>query len=112
MRKPVCAICACILMLAFTQFEIAGQRRVGPKPRPVPSSQPASPAPAPTPAEETNQTQEQSQSYKAGLEYQYLMELRFYENQGGFLVEGLEVVFPPPGLKKATLSYPDQTAKW
>jgi hypothetical protein len=30
------------------------------------------------------------------------MELRFYENQGGFLVEDLEVVFPPPGLKKAT----------
>jgi hypothetical protein len=36
------------------------------------------------------------------MEYQYLMELRFYENNGGFLVEGLEVVFPPPGLKKAT----------
>ena len=30
------------------------------------------------------------------------MELRFYENNGGFLVEGLEVVFPPPGLKQAT----------
>jgi hypothetical protein len=30
------------------------------------------------------------------------MELRFYENQGGFLVEGLEVVFPPAGSKKAT----------
>jgi hypothetical protein len=30
------------------------------------------------------------------------MQLRFYENQGGFLVEDLEVVFPPPGLQKAT----------
>jgi hypothetical protein len=30
------------------------------------------------------------------------MQLRFYENQGGFLVEGLEVVFPPPGLQKAS----------
>lgn len=30
------------------------------------------------------------------------MEMRFYENQGNFLVEGLEVVFPPPGNKKAT----------
>jgi hypothetical protein len=30
------------------------------------------------------------------------MELRFYEDQGGFLVEGLEVVFPPPGLKQAS----------
>ncbi len=26
------------------------------------------------------------------------MQLRFYENQGGFLVEGLEVVFPPDGV--------------
>jgi hypothetical protein len=30
------------------------------------------------------------------------MQLRFYENQGGFLVEDLEVVFPPPGLQKAS----------
>jgi hypothetical protein len=30
------------------------------------------------------------------------MQLRFYENSGGFLVEGLEVVFPPAGSKKAT----------
>jgi len=29
------------------------------------------------------------------------MEMRFYENQGGFLVEDLEVVFPPAG-RKAT----------
>ena len=36
------------------------------------------------------------------IEYQSFMELRFYENQGGFLVEGLEVVFPPPGLQKAS----------
>jgi hypothetical protein len=44
----------------------------------------------------------QAQSYKPALEYQYLMELRFYEEQGGFLVEGLELVFPPAGLKEAT----------
>jgi len=30
------------------------------------------------------------------------MELRFYENQGNFLVENLEVVFPPAGNKKAS----------
>lgn len=30
------------------------------------------------------------------------MELRFYENKGGYLVEGLEVVFPPPSFKNAT----------
>lgn len=29
------------------------------------------------------------------------MQLRFYENQGGFLVEGLEVVFPPPGSRQS-----------
>jgi hypothetical protein len=42
------------------------------------------------------------QTYKAAIEYQSLMELRFYENSGGFMVEGLEVVFPPPGFRKAT----------
>ena len=30
------------------------------------------------------------------------MELRFYENQGGFLVEDLEIVFPPSGFRNAT----------
>lgn len=40
--------------------------------------------------------------YKPAIEYQSFMQLRFYENQGGFLVEGLEVVFPPPGLRKAS----------
>jgi len=44
----------------------------------------------------------QTQTYKPAIEYQSLMELRFYENQGSFLVEGLEVVFPPAGSKKAT----------
>jgi hypothetical protein len=43
-----------------------------------------------------------AQTYKPAIEFQSLMELRFYEDQGGFLVEGLEVVFPPAGLKKAT----------
>jgi hypothetical protein len=30
------------------------------------------------------------------------MQLRFYENSGGFMVENLEVVFPPSGSQKAT----------
>jgi hypothetical protein len=45
----------------------------------------------------------EAQTYKPAIEMQSFMELRFYEDQGGFLVEGLEVVFPPAGVKKATL---------
>jgi len=33
--------------------------------------------------------------YKPAIEYHSFMDMRFYENQGGFLVERLEVVFPP-----------------
>ena len=44
----------------------------------------------------------QTQTYKPAVEFQSLMQLRFYEEQGNFLVEGLEVVFPPAGSKKAT----------
>jgi hypothetical protein len=43
----------------------------------------------------------QAQTYKPAIEYHTLMDLRFYENNGGFLVEGLELVFVPPGLQKA-----------
>ena len=42
------------------------------------------------------------QTYPPAIEYQSFMQLRFYENQGGFLVEDLEVVFPPAGAHKAT----------
>jgi hypothetical protein len=44
----------------------------------------------------------QSANYQPAIEYQSFMQLRFYEEQGNFLVEGLEVVFPPAGSKKAT----------
>lgn len=43
-----------------------------------------------------------AQTYKPAIEFQSFMQLRFYEDQGGFLVEGLEVVFPPAGSRKAT----------
>ncbi|HEV2862371.1 MAG TPA: hypothetical protein VGX48_15270 [Pyrinomonadaceae bacterium] len=43
-----------------------------------------------------------AQTYPPAIEYQSLMQLRFYENQGNFLVEDLEVVFPPATSKKAT----------
>src|SRR5688572_13600631 len=36
------------------------------------------------------------------IEYESLMTMRFYEANGGFLVEGLEVVFPPAGNEPAT----------
>lgn len=43
----------------------------------------------------------QTQTYPPAVEYQSFMNLRFYEEQGNFLVEELEVVFPPAGSKKA-----------
>jgi hypothetical protein len=42
------------------------------------------------------------QGLQPAIEYQSFMQLRFYENTGGFLVEDLEVVFPPAGKGKAT----------
>lgn len=42
------------------------------------------------------------QTYKPAIEYHSLMQLNFYENNGGFMVDNLEIVFPPAGLQKAT----------
>jgi hypothetical protein len=53
-------------------------------------------------SEPAGRTAPAAQTYPPAIEYQSLMQLRFYENNGGFLVEDLEVVFPPPGQKKAT----------
>src|SRR6185312_11615407 len=39
---------------------------------------------------------------KPAIEYDSLMNMRFYEETGGFLVEGLEAVFPPPAASTAT----------
>ena len=41
------------------------------------------------------------QTYRPAIEYESLMSMRFYEATGGFLVEGLEVVFPPTGNEPA-----------
>lgn len=83
-----------------------GQRRVGvPRPQPVQPAKTSSPTPTVRTTEATSQIEKpvsSPQTYKPAIEYQYLMELRFYENQGGFLVENLEVVFPPAGSQKAT----------
>src|SRR6266568_4368353 len=35
------------------------------------------------------------QQYQPAIEYQSLMNLRYYENNGGFLIEDLQLVFPP-----------------
>lgn len=97
-----------VLALAFSNAAVIAQRRVGiPRIlRPGQPTQPSTPAPTPNPSEAPRQVSEQpasgSQSYRPAVEYQFLMELRFYENQGGFLVEDLEVVFPTPGLRKAS----------
>jgi hypothetical protein len=42
------------------------------------------------------------QTYPPAIEHESLMTMRFYEANGGFLVEGLEVVFPPAGTEAAT----------
>jgi hypothetical protein len=39
---------------------------------------------------------------RPAIEYESLMTMRFYEANGGFLVEGLEVVFPTTGNEPAT----------
>src|SRR6185436_16671962 len=108
MRRLVQAVCLAALTLALVQSEAfaqPGRRRVG-IPRPgqgQPTQPPASATPAPpaTPSQPATQQASGSQ-YRPAVEYQSFMQLRFYENQGGFLVEGLEVVFPPPGSQKAS----------
>lgn len=94
----------CILATANLTVFSQGRSRL-PRPRPNQPAEPAAPTPAPVTTDAPRQAVEQpasgSQSYKPAIEYQFLMELRFYENQGGFLVEGLEVVFPPAGVQKA-----------
>ena len=48
-----------------------------------------------------------SQTYKPAIEYQSLMNLRYYENNGGFLVEDLQLVFPPASIGNAKLVVTD-----
>ncbi|HVG30354.1 MAG TPA: hypothetical protein VM864_11680 [Pyrinomonadaceae bacterium] len=103
MKKFIFMMCVVVAMtLAAYGQPRRGQRGVRPgQSQPTPTSTPATAAPAPA-RPTTEQAPSAPQAYKPAIEYQSLMELRFYENQGGFLVEGLEVVFPPPGLQKAT----------
>lgn len=47
-----------------------------------------------------------AQAYQPAIEYQSLMNLRYYEAQGGFLIEDLQLVFPPanPGAAKVVVA--------
>ncbi len=108
MRKSTSIVCLCVLTLALSST-IAGQRRGqrgGIRPGQNLPTPAASPTPAPAPSADAPRTTAQAssatQTYPPAVEYQSFMQLRFYENQGNFLVEDLEVVFPPSGSQKAT----------
>jgi len=107
MKKCVWAIGLSLLITVLSDLQVSAQRRVG-IPRVAGLGQPTQPTSAPatgsseSPGQNADQPSPSTQSYRPAIEYQFLMEMRFYENQGGFLVEDLEVVFPPAGSGKAT----------
>ena len=106
MRRTVLVV----FILAVACVAAVGQRRVprvfGPDRRQPTTTQPATtqpqPSTTPAPSPVSNAGTATAQQYQPAIEYQSLMQLRFYENQGNFLVEDLEVVFPPAGSRKAT----------
>jgi len=51
------------------------------------------------------------QQYKPAIEYQSLMNLRYYENNGGFLIEDLQLVFPPASIGNAKFVVADQSGQ-
>jgi hypothetical protein len=102
MKRTIFVICVVIATSLNAYGQLRRGQRGGVRPgtgQPVPTSTPAPAGGAGATAGAAASTQ---QTYKPAIEYQSLMELRFYENRGGFLVEGLEVVFPPPRSQKAT----------
>lgn len=52
-----------------------------------------------------------AQNYKPAIEYQSLMNMRYYEAQGGFLIEDLQLVFPPANAANAKLVVADQSGQ-
>ena len=44
-----------------------------------------------------------AQSYQPVAQFESLMNMRFYEANGGFLVEDIQLVFPPASAVKASL---------
>src|SRR2546423_7357573 len=51
------------------------------------------------------------QQYQPAIEYQSLMNMRYYENTGGFLIEDLQLVFPPANIGNAKLVVFDQSGQ-
>jgi hypothetical protein len=102
MKNTVFAVC--VVVAASLAAHGQPGRPAGVRPGRNPPPPASTPAAAPTPNEgaRTAPAPAAAQTYKPAIEYQSLMQLRFYENQGGFLVEDLQVVFPPPGQQKAT----------
>jgi hypothetical protein len=49
------------------------------------------------------------QTYKPAIEYQSLLNMRYYETNGGFLVEDLQLVFPPANIGNAKFIITDQS---
>ncbi len=49
------------------------------------------------------------QPYKPAIEYQSLLDMRYYESNGGFLVEDLQLVFPPASVGNAKFVITDQS---
>src|SRR6185436_14629693 len=52
-----------------------------------------------------------AQSYKPAIEYQSLLNLNYYENNGSFLVQDLQLVFPPSNIGNARLVITDQSGQ-
>ncbi len=50
----------------------------------------------------TAATLSMGQNYKPAIDFHSLMEMTFYEQNGGFMVDNLQIVFIPPGLQKGT----------
>ena len=72
-------------------------------PRPAPMKTQPPPAETTANKNEANSVAPASvQSNKTAISYESFMDMRFYENNGGFLVEDLVVVFPPSGKPPAT----------
>src|SRR5687767_8730179 len=102
LRHPVfftAAACLCLVLAGHSAAQLPRIR----VPRPGPTK--TQPPPA-----ETTATKEagasvmpaSAQAHKTAISYESFMDVRFYEKDGGFLVEDLVAVFPSPGLSSAT----------
>jgi len=97
-----------VIAANFTAFSQVPRPRVFP-PRPTPSVPVANPTNMPGGSDTAKPVAAsdslnavQNNPNQAAIEYDSLMNLRFYEESGGFLVDSLVVVFPSAGLGPAT----------